>query len=139
MTSDELFDSYRRTTYSAQTPLGPIHLRVGEPNADIDLLLKRYGATNWAFVTAFNPGSQILSTAENLQRQDRLEDALRRDGLMFFPGEGVGDDPAWLPERSVLILNISRERAIQLARDFGQNAILVGVEGDTPELVSCQV
>ena len=139
MTSDELFDSYRRTTYSVETPVGPIHLRVGERNEDLARLLKRYGATNWAFVTAFNPGSQQLAPEENLQRQSQLEDSLRHQMLTFFPGKGVGDDSSWPSEKSVLILNISRERAVHLAREFGQNAILVGGESDVPELVDCQV
>ncbi len=139
MTSDELFDSYRRTNYSAETPLGTIRLRVGERNDDLARLLKRYEATSWAFVTAFNPGSQQLATEESLQRHSQLEESLRRQMLTFFPGEGVGDDSSWPPEKSVLILNISRERAVHLARGFGQNAILVGVESDVPELVDCQV
>jgi hypothetical protein len=139
MTSDDLFESYRRTTYSAETPLGTIRLRVGERNEDLAELLKRCGASSWAFVTAFNPGSQQLATAENLQRQSQLEDSLRHQMLTFFPGEGVGDDSSWPPEKSVLILNISRELAIHLAREFGQNAILVGVESSVPELVDCQV
>jgi len=138
MTSDDLFDSYRRTTYSAETPLGAIRLRVGERNDDLAELLKRYGTTRWAYVTAFNPGSQILTTDENLERQSRLEDILIREGLTFFTGEGVGDDPAWSPEKSVLILNNSRLRAIHLAREFGQNAILVGEEITVPELLDCR-
>jgi sugar phosphate isomerase/epimerase len=139
MTSDTLFDSYRRTIYSAETPLGTIRLRVGERNEELAALLKRYGATRWAYVTAFNPGSQQLASEENFQRQSQLEDSLRHQMLTFFPGEGVGDDSSWPSEKSVLILNISRERAIHLAREFGQNAILVGGESDVPELVDCQV
>jgi hypothetical protein len=138
MTSDDLFDSYRRTTYSAETPLGTIRLRVGERNEDLAELLKRYGTTCWAYVTAFNPGSHILTTDENLERQSRLEDILIREGLTFFTGEGLGDDPAWFPEKSVLILNNSRLRAIHLAREFGQNAILVGGESAVPELLDCR-
>ena len=138
MTSDDLFDSYRRTTYSVETPLGAIRLRVGERNDDLAELLKRYGTTRWAYVTAFNPGSQILTTDENLARQSRLEDILICEGLTFFTGEGVGDDPAWSPEKSVLILNNSRLRAIHLAREFGQNAILVGEEITVPELLDCR-
>jgi hypothetical protein len=138
MTSDDLFDSYRRTTYSVETPLGAIRLRVGERNDDLAELLKRYGTTRWAYVTAFNPGSRILTTDENLERQSRLEDILICEGLTFFTGEGVGDDPAWSPEKSVLILNNSRLRAIHLAREFGQNAILVGEEITVPELLDCR-
>lgn len=135
MTNDELFDSYRRTTYSAETPRGPIHLRVGEPNEDLVQLLKRYDANSWAYITAFNPGSQPLAHEENLRRQKELIDSLRRERLMFFPGAGVGDDSQWPPEESVLVLSISRPRAIQLAREFGQNAILFGGADAVPELL----
>ena len=136
--NDDLFEVYRRTTFSAETPLGPVHLRVDQRNEILFQLLLRDAAISWAYVTAFNPGSQPLANEENLQRQRQLEDLLRRDGLVFFSGAGVGDDKQWPPEASVLILGISQSRAIELAREFGQNAILAGGADAVPELVDCR-
>jgi hypothetical protein len=134
----DLFDSYRRTTYIAQTPLGEIRLRVGVRDEKLAELLVLHGAQEWAFITAFNPGSQPLSVEENSARQRRLEDTLRHAGWTCFPGEGVGDDTNWSAEQSVLVLGIDRQRAVELAQKFGQNAILAG-GGSVPELVDCQI
>ena len=136
--NDEQVAAYRNTTYSADTPLGPIHLRVQQPNEPLVQLLARYGASNWAYVTAFNPGSQPVAKEENLRRQRQLEDLLRREGLAFFSGAGAGDDHQWPPEASVLVLGISQSRAFELAREFGQNAILVGGADGVPELLDCR-
>ena len=133
----ELFDSYRRTTYIAQTPLGEIRLRVGVRDEKLAMLLEFHEAEEWAFITAFNPGSQLLSVEENLSRQRRMDEKLRDAGWRCFPGEGVGDDANWSAEQSVLVLGIDRPRAVELAREFGQNAILAGDES-LPELVDCR-
>ena len=135
---DELFKAYRRTTFSAETPLGSIHLRVEQRNEQLVQLLKQYAATSWAYVTAFNPGSMVLTAEENLQRQGQLKDSLLREGLTFFPGAGVGDDHQWPPEVSVLILSISLPRATELVREFGQNAILSGGVDGVPQLIDCR-
>ena len=137
--NDELFAAYHRTTYSAETPQGRIQLRVLQPNADLAQLLKSYGATTWAYVTAFNPGSQTLEKDENRRRQEQLEEAMRREELPFLRGAGIGDDPQWPPEESVLVLNITRSRACELAREFGQNAILAGGDDGVAELIDCRL
>jgi hypothetical protein len=137
--NDDLFEAYHRTSFSSDTPLGPVHLRVDQRNEILFQLLQRNAATSWAYVTAFNPGSQPLANEENLQRQRQLEDLLLRDGLTFFSGAGVGDDHQWPPEVSVLVFGIGQPRAIELAREFGQNAILAGGADAVPRLVDCRL
>lgn len=101
-------------------------------------LLERFKSQNWAFISAFNPGSLPLTVDENMSRQRRIEEVLRQEDWTFFPGEGVGDDGLWPAEHSVLVLGIDRARAVELAREFGQNAILAGDESAVPELVDCR-
>jgi hypothetical protein len=55
----------------------------------------------------------------------------------MFPGEGVGDDRTWPPERSTLVLGIEREAAISLGRRFGQRAIVCGRLGELATLEIC--
>jgi hypothetical protein len=55
----------------------------------------------------------------------------------MFPGEGIGDDGVWPPERSVLVLGIEREAALQLGRRFGQRAIVCGDLGGLATLALC--
>jgi hypothetical protein len=54
-----------------------------------------------------------------------------------LPGEGVADDPDWGAEVSLLILGITPARALRLARQFGQYAVVVGRRGDPARLEWC--
>jgi hypothetical protein len=47
---------------------------------------------------------------------------------------GIPDRAGWMPEDSLLVLDIPREEAGALGRRFGQAAIVVGGKG-APELV----
>jgi hypothetical protein len=130
--------AYLSTTYWVEAPDNrPIALRVGQPSRALDRLLKRHGVRVWAFVTACNPRSRRLADWCNLARQRRLQALSGRLGFAALPGAGVGDDPAWPAEPSLLIVDIGRARARRLARLFGQNAIVVGRRGGPPELVWC--
>lgn len=92
---------------------------------------------SWAFLTAFNPGSQQWSAADNARRQRLLEDRLRQLGIAFLPGEGVADDGRWPTEASVLAYGIREETARELGRLFEQVAIVVGRRGGPARLVPC--
>ena len=58
-------------------------------------------------------------------------------GYEMLPGEGVGEDRAWTPEESVLILGIGRSEGVRLGQRFGQLAIVVGERDGPATLVSC--
>jgi hypothetical protein len=133
---DDLLEAYRRTRYQAQTPGGRIVLRHGEHSPALDRLLDA-GSPGWAFITAWNPGSNPrLSLDENRRRQKDLEAALSQH-YRIFGGEGVGDDGRWPAEESVLVLGISREEALAIGRQFGQFAIVAGRRGEPAEVVPC--
>jgi hypothetical protein len=138
MSDDPLLAAYRRTRFRADTELGPVVIRVGEVCPMLDALLRGSGCDTWAYVSAFNPGSVRVSDAWNSARQRELEYAVRQRGHPMFPGEGVGDDGTWPPERSVLVLGIDREAAVQLGRRFGQRAIVCGELGSPAVLVLCR-
>src|SRR5689334_10913097 len=96
---DTFLQPYLHTAYIVETE-PPIVLRIGERNAALHALLASRGVEEWAFVTAWNPRSQVLAPEENARRQQQLEAEL---AFPFLPGRGEGDDGNWLPERSVLI------------------------------------
>jgi hypothetical protein len=137
MTDDALLAAYRRTRFCADTTQGRIVIRVSESHPELDAILRATGLETWAYVTAFNPGSVRQSDVENDTRQRELEDAIRRLGHPMFAGEGIGDDRTWPPERSVLVLGIEREAAVQLGRRFGQRAIVCGQVGGLATLALC--
>jgi hypothetical protein len=128
---------YLATTYVVFGPEGTLSLRIGQRHPKLDLLLWRYKAPRWAFLTGFNPRSIRLAGWRNRARQRQLERLIGLKGYSVFAAAGVGDDPAWLPESSVLVLGIAPGRAARLAGLFGQNAIVVGRRGRPAELVWC--
>jgi len=138
MTDDGLLAAYRRTRFYADTDHGQFVIRVGERCAELDALLTVAGLTTWAYITAFNPGSVLGSDDENARRHHALEEAIRQLGCSMFPGEGIGDDGAWPPERSLLVLGIDRAAAVQLGQRFGQRAIVWGELGGLAALVLCE-
>jgi hypothetical protein len=138
MTDDALQAAYRRTRFCADTELGRVVIRVGEVCPVLDALLCARGCVTWVYVTVFNPGAVRMSDTQNFARQRELRDAVHQLGHSTFAGEGIGDDGAWPPERSVLVLGIERAAAVELGRRFGQRAIVCGELGGSAELVSCE-
>lgn len=125
----DLFEQYRGSRYEVFTADGVIVLRHGECSPALDALIAP--AREWAFITAWNPGSRRLAPEENARRQRELLGAVRQPS---WKGEGKGD--GW-SEESVLIAGIARADALALGRRFGQLAILAGRAGEAAEVVAC--
>ena len=129
---------YRATTYRVYVSgERSIDLSIGERSAALDALLEERRAGPWAFMTAWNPGSEPLPEAENARRQADLLALLRHRGFESLAGSGVPAGADWEAEESVLVLDLERDDAIAIAREFGQVAIVCGVRGGAAELVYC--
>jgi hypothetical protein len=135
MNDDSLLSAYRRTSFCADTTQGRLVIRIGRTCLELDALLLSTGSATWAYVTAFNPGSVPLTDDENNARQRQLEDIVRELGYPMFGGEGIADEGVWPPEKSVLVLGIAREAAVELGGRFGQRAIVFGHVGGPASLV----
>src|SRR5690554_4433081 len=135
--NQDLYDAYKHTTYLARTPLGEVKIRPEATEPLLDALLADHNVEEWAFITAWNPGSQLESVHENHERQRELERAIEAAGFVFFRGSGVPDSDHWQPEESVLVLGISQARGVEFGRRFGQEAILCGRAGEAARLVWC--
>jgi Protein of unknown function (DUF3293)/Methyltransferase domain len=129
-----LVELYEATRYEAHLPQGTVVLRHGEAAPSLDSILESE-APEWAFITAWNPGSRRLSRPENERRQAALLRGLS-GRYRLFPGKGVGDDGTWPPELSVLVLGIPHREAIELGRAWGQNAVLLGARYAPARVVS---
>lgn len=140
MTQDDshLWDAYRTTQFLADTPRGEICIRIDEVQRELDLLLEDHAVNDWAFITAYNPASELLERSENDSRHLQFVRRIADSAHLSFSGRGVGEDPGWEPEESLLILGICREEAIQLGRSLGQNAIVCGSTGSSAELIVCE-
>lgn len=137
MIDPDLLRAYKKTRFVVRAPGGEIVLRVGERNLQLDALMEKFGAVSSAFVTAWNPGSVNLSPEENQTRQTTLTEEVRKAGYVSFCGEGVGEDQAWAPEASVLIVGILRGDAQRLGMRFGQLALVFAERGRAVEVLLC--
>lgn len=133
----ELFEAYKNTTYRVYLPLGEIDIRIGVMNPFLHQLLLSNHVESWAFITACNPYSVMQNADVNTLLNTQLENYLSEKRYVFFKGMGVGDDDSWEPETSFIVLDIRKEDAIKLGRQFKQNAIVVGVIGNSAELIDC--
>jgi len=137
MVDIKLIEAYQNTVFVVDGPNGEIALRVGRMSQEIDDLLTTHGAQACAFITAWNPRSVRLESAENSQRHTQLLVSVCQLGYPFFPGRGIGQNKVWTPEESVLVIGIDRSLAADLGRRFGQNAILFKEITRATELLFC--
>ena len=135
---EALLEAYRHTRFIAQTEIGPLEIRIGQRCPPLDELLTGQGVSTWAYVTAFNPASNLLSEQDNIERQRQLGRLVSSQGYLSYSGEGIAENSRWPPEASLLILGIQRADAVQLAQKFGQLAIVCGAVGHAAELVLCR-
>ena len=133
----ELLHAYHHSLYQVDEPLWQLH--IGQLHPAFDCWLATQGAQTWAFITAYNPRSELLSVAENACRQAALEQSLRAAGYRCFSGRGYSSDPdsLWLPEISVLVLDMPHAVALATGQHWQQNAVVWGHSGQSAELVLC--
>ena len=117
-----LIEAYKNTQYKVFEP--DITIEIGILNKDIEVLLQKHKSAEWAFITAYNPYSRVLNDDENKIRHDELKELTKC--YITYEGHGVGEDPAWEPELSLLVIGISRDEAYKIGKKFEQNAIVYG-------------
>ncbi len=128
--------AYRDTTYRVYLPGGAaIDLLPDDRSATLDRLLARTRVREWAFLTAWNPGSRPLPGWRNAMRQRRLLDLLVRTAPVVLLAAGIPASLDWVPEDSLFAAGLPRSAALRLARRFGQNAVVAGRRGRPAELV----
>lgn len=129
--------AYRGTTYVVDAPEGAIGIRIGEPCPALDGLLAQLGVACWAFVTAWNPQSEILSSKINELNNNRLRAELFAAGYRLFGGRGLPDAGGWLAEESVLVAGLDAQAAVALGARYGQLAVVTGNAGECAVLRWC--
>jgi hypothetical protein len=134
MTDHPLREAYEGTDYRVGDRFT---IRCGALSAPLDALLNDHRHDHWAYITACNPGSLPLDDAENRRRMADLARRLACLGLPMLAGEGVGDGDDWPPEPSLLVLGIGQKAAVELGRELGQVAIVIGRLGEPARLCFC--
>jgi hypothetical protein len=135
----DLWAAYHATRFEAETPFGKASISTNKAHPDLDAIVERHGCASWCFITASNPGSRALDTSRNEDRNRSLRSDLYAEGAgPVFPGLGVPGDSGWTPEASFLALGVARDRAIELGRRYGQNAVVWGRLRERAELLDCR-
>ncbi len=127
--------AYRATHFVVEDPRWSGVILVGEPTSELDDFLRNQGLSAWAYITAYNPRSEALPDKINRARHKELLTRLEEEGVFWLRGEGRDPKGEWPPEVSVLACGLSREQAVDLGDEFGQNAIVVGKVMGKAELV----
>lgn len=129
---DSILDIYSSAVYEAYEP--HIILRVWEASKDLDALLSEHHVIEWAFITPYNPYPETLTDEVNLTRLWELQVMVSIYKTFLWEWRGDEDHPC-TPERSLLIIGITRSEAVRIGDFFHQKAILTGVRGGPVELV----
>ena len=133
MIDSGLDSAYRATTYQLTVNGQQLPVRVGEPASELALHLAQIGAKRWAFLTAWNPRSEMLTGPENARLNAQLFQQLV--GKNYSPAIALPDDNSWPREPGFVIFDMPMPELLSLAEQFQQHAIVVGQGGDIPELL----
>jgi hypothetical protein len=122
---DELINAYLETNYVVFVNESEVVIKIGEqlPKTLIDLL-SNIESKSWAFITAWNPSSQLTTDEINLQQNSQLFDEMSINYLIL-EGIGKSKDGNW-SEASYFVVGISRSEASEVGKKYRQNAILYG-------------
>ena len=132
--------AYKATRYTATREGASVCIRIGEVCAPLDAWLAAAHAQEWAYLTACNPRSRVLSTEQNAARMAALVVDLGVIGWPLVHGAGEPEPTEsrqvdWTAEPSVLVLGLSREAALELAVRYDQHAFVYGRSGQAAELI----
>lgn len=130
--------AYRATTYRAvceEVSGGRLDIRIDARHPLLDAWLDRVGVACWSYLSAENPGSGVLSPADNAARTTRLRQVLEASGKPFLAGQAVADDGRWPAEASFLVGGLGEAEAVALAAACEQNAVVCGRRGQIARLV----
>lgn len=128
---EQLYQAYLNAEYI----FNGFTLKVGHLHREFDDWLTGQGYLHYAYLTAHNPHSRLLPPAENIHRQVQLQALLRNYGMVFAPAEGRDPAGSWPAETGVFLFDVLSGEVHELARIFGQNAVVEGKVGGVPFLV----
>lgn len=118
-----LEQAYLSTIYRILV-LPPIDLKINHYNGDLHRFCLQNKINSWAFLSAFNPQSQLLSQDENNHRHKRLLHFIKKEGYSFEKALGIPTNKDWVAEKNLFLPNISLKKTHSIAKQFDQKAFL---------------
>ena len=134
MLTPELITAYRNANYYVLEQ-EQFKFQIGVYSQDFENLFEQYNVNNGSFISAYNPRSQPTIQIQNKNKHRQFKNRLLKEDLLFL--EAVSTDPSsrWPPEYAFLVLNISKDQAIQFGTSLHQNAIVYIDFKAVPELI----
>lgn len=132
MITPELLEAYKATCYEIINP--KIEIFIDKENKELINFLNENTISSWCFITAWNPYSKGLTTIENMDLNNQLEEDLKDYQIYTAQGKGtIGD---WPLEPSFFVADITEVDAIALGKKYKQNAIVYGNYDGQPKLIT---
>lgn len=88
----ELEQVYTLAKYAYAFSGQDIALRIGGNSVEHERCMKNLQVEQWAFITAFNPHSKILSSRENINNNKALQRTLDHQGWRYLPAYSESGD-----------------------------------------------
>ena len=133
-----LCQAFKSTDYIAELPDGYFVFHIGQDKPATTSMMDRFGITTFAYITAWNPYSQIADSTKNGEANISLENELKRSGHQYFPCNGTDPSNTWPAEPGFIIFNCDRRWLKKLARRYRQHAIAYATKGRLPRLLWTQ-
>lgn len=133
--SPTLLAAYRATDYAIQRPEGELIVRVGAHDPELTAFQEAKSARSGAYLTAWNPYSQISTPEANAAANNLLEASIAHAGLEYLPCLGRDPTGQWPAEPGFWILGGDRRWLCRLGRQFRQNAMVFVGPSARPRLI----
>jgi hypothetical protein len=128
-----LLVAYLQANYEVGIP-ARFTLHVDAPSRGLQDLQRALRVDCAAYVTAWNPMSEVTPPAANAAAHERLVAAVRERSLASLDGEGKDPSGQWPGEHSLLVPGLALADAVGLARRFRQAGILWADVSAVPRL-----
>jgi len=115
---------YKDTNYIILDP--EISIVCDSRNEDLDQFMRKLGKRSWTFISAANPRSKVESAKINAWKNTNLEIDIAKSGLHYAYAVGEASSGDWPSEPSFVVFDLALDAAMDLAKKYDQNAILVG-------------
>jgi len=121
---NELEAAYRQTLYAV--PSMDLNLEIDKPSQKLLRLADSHPFDSWAFFTACNPRSELLTEAENNTRMQELAASLTEAGYTYHHAVGTSMDGHW-SEPSYFVPGIDAATAVSIGNHWEQMAVVASL------------
>jgi hypothetical protein len=120
----ELEAAYRQTLYAV--PSMGLILEIDKPSQKLLQLADSHPFDSWAFFTACNPRSELLTEAENNTRMQELAASLTEAGYTYHHAVGTSMDGHW-SEPSYFVPGMDAATAVSIGNHWEQMAVVASL------------